>query len=727
VNLHNLLPLVAFLLNLSLAALALLRNPGSRLNRVFAYFVSAMAAWNFGVFMLRRTPSPEAAYSWEIILHVGVIAIPVFYYHFVLIFLDATIPHRPSLTLAYVLTAVFLAFDLSGSHLFLAGVKDTYWGWAADNGPAYLVFFAFFNATFVWGLYLLFAEFKNIDSSFRRNRARLIQIGTAITVMGGAVDFLRVIVPGAERVYPVGIPANMLFALMLATSIVRYRLFDVTTAVKRTAVYGAVCAVVTSLLVVLTRAAERLFDLQTMSPLWMVVPLGFVITVLLSPLGQGLEDRIQRLMFSKRRGCYDTLLSLSKRMSAILEQRKLVDTLAQGLVRGIPLTHCVLMLYDRPTNSYVLHREETTGETIGGVATLRADSPIVQWLLVSGEVLVKEEVKLNPRMARYFEDAEGELEAVNASLIVPLKIEMNLIGILLLGEKLSGEIFDSQELDVLSVLANQAAISLGNALLYEELGTTNARLLQANQLKSQFLASMSHELRTPLNSIIGFSKVLLNRLDGDLTERQETYIRSVHKSGTHLLGLINSILDFSRIEAGKVEVHAEEIDVAELVAECIEISLPLVRGKPLRVEKDIPRDLPPLLADRTKVKQILLNLLGNAIKFTASGRVLVRVQPQGEAAHVSVVDTGIGIREDDLPRLFEPFHRLHNAMSLKVGGTGLGLAISKRFVELQGGVIWAESRENQGSTFHFTVPLARAAAAPAAAPAALAGQERVGA
>ena len=159
-------------------------------------------------------------------------------------------------------------------------------------------------------------------------------------------------------------------------------------------------------------------------------------------------------------------------------------------------------------------------------------------------------------------------------------------------------------------------------------------------------------------------------------------------------------------------MHTEEIDLAELVGECIESSLPLVRGKPLKVEKDLPRDLPPLLADRIKVKQILLNLLGNAIKFTASGRVLLRVEVQGESAHVSVVDTGIGIREDDLPRLFEPFHRLHNAMSLKAGGTGLGLAISKRFVELQGGTIWAESRENQGSTFHFTLPLARVPAEP---------------
>jgi signal transduction histidine kinase len=218
---------------------------------------------------------------------------------------------------------------------------------------------------------------------------------------------------------------------------------------------------------------------------------------------------------------------------------------------------------------------------------------------------------------------------------------------------------------------------------------------------------MSHELRTPLNSIIGFSKVLLNRLDGDLTDRQDAYLRSVHSSGTHLLRLINGILDFSRIEAGKLDVHPEELDLHDLVGECIDTSVPLVRGKPLKIEKDVPLELPALRADRTKIKQVLLNLLSNAVKFTATGRVLVRVQPEADAVHLSVADTGIGIREHDLPRLFEPFHRLNNPLSKEAGGTGLGLAISKKFIEMHGGRIWAESRENVGSTFHFTLPLAR--------------------
>jgi len=427
--------------------------------------------------------------------------------------------------------------------------------------------------------------------------------------------------------------------------------------------------------------------------------------MLVTPLGQRLEERIERVMFSRRRGCYETLLDLSKRMGAILDFGRLMETLVHGLVRGVPLTHCVLMIYDAQRSAFVVYREDTTVGEGAGTIPIRVDSPIVQWLNQTGRVLVKEEVKLNPAIAAYFETAETELDAIRASLIVPLKIEAKLTGILLVGEKLSGDIFDDQELEVLAVLANQVAISLENARLYEELSNSNAQLMQASRLKSQFLASMSHELRTPLNSIIGFSKVLLNRFDGELTERQETYIRSVHNSGAHLLQLINGILDFSRIEAGKLEMLPEEIDLHELIDECIESSMALARGKQLKLEKNVPLELPPLSADRTKVKQILLNLLSNAIKFTAQGRVLVGVVAEPAAVRVSVADTGIGIRDDDLARLFEPFQQLDNPVTRSAGGTGLGLAISKKFVELHGGRIWAESRENQGSTFHFTLPL----------------------
>jgi len=704
-TLHSLLPLIALLLNVLLAVITLVRNPGSRLNRVFAYFVTGMAVWNVGTFMLRRAPDEIAATFWEIVIHAGVVLLPAFYYHFVLIFLESTTQHRPSLVVVYLLAAFFSVVNLSGSPLFTQGVKWTYWGWTPAIGPLYYLFFPYFFGFLIYGLSHLVKAYRGVDSSFRRNRATLILLGTLVSVAGGFIDIARFllarVVPAAELVYPMGIPANMVFALMLGTSIVRYRLFDVNVAVKKGAIYLVLWGVLTSVLVL----AEQYADWEQMNPLWVILPLGFIMTLLVSPLGQRLEGSIERLMFSRRRGCYETLLDLSKRMSTILDFGRLMETLVHGLVRGVPLTHCALMIYDAARSAFVIYREETNIGEGATVTMIPVDSPIVQWLNQTGRVLVKEEVKLNPEIAEYFETAEGELEEIRAALIVPLKIENKLTGILLVGEKLSGEIFDGQELEVLAVLANQVAISLENARLYEELSASNAQLMQASRLKSQFLASMSHELRTPLNSIIGFSKVLLNRLDGDLSERQETYIRSVHNSGTHLLQLINGILDFSRIEAGKLEMMSEELDLHELIDECIESSMPLARGKQLKLEKNIPLELPRLIADRTKVKQILLNLLSNAIKFTTQGRVLVGVQAEPEAVRVRVSDTGIGIRAEDLARLFEPFQQLDNPVARGAGGTGLGLAISKKFVELHGGRIWAESRENQGSTFQFTLPL----------------------
>ncbi len=714
---HKLLPLIACLLNVSLAGIAVLRNPASRLNRVFTYFVSSLALWNFGVFMLRRSPDAETAAFWEVVIHVAVILLPPLYYHFVLIFLDATVLHRRSLIIAYGTSLVFTVINLSGSGIFMRGVTETYWGWAPDTGSLYVPFFVFFNAILVYGITHLVRAYREIDSSFRRNRGRLVILGSFVSLGGGFVDFGRFIIarfyPAADQIYPVGIPANMFFALTLGTSIVRYRMFDVDVVVKKTAIYAGLGVAVTSLLAFCTRILETYFDLEALSAVWIVVPMGFLLTLVMTPLGHRIETMVERLMFSRRQGCYETLLALSKRMSALLNFDRLVDTLVHGLVRGIPLTHCVLLIHDEQANAFVPYRKESAVDTALHFSALPAESSVVRWLATEEGVLVKEEAKVNPRLAGYFEAAEAELEEIRASLLVPLRIESKLIAILLVGEKMSGEIFDRQELEMLSLLANQAAISLENARLYEDLGSSNAQLLQASRLKSQFLASMSHELRTPLNSIIGFSKVLLNRLDGELNDKQEAYVRSVHNSSTHLLQLISSILDISRIEAGKLDMRQELFDLHELVDECVETSMPLTRGKPLKLEKDIPLELPHLFGDRTKVKQVLLNLLSNAVKFTPGGRIAVRARPEDGGIHVSVSDSGVGIRKADLPRLFEPFERLENPLARQAGGTGLGLAISKKFVELHGGQMWVESRENAGSTFHFTLPLPRSAEATA--------------
>jgi PAS domain S-box-containing protein len=227
---------------------------------------------------------------------------------------------------------------------------------------------------------------------------------------------------------------------------------------------------------------------------------------------------------------------------------------------------------------------------------------------------------------------------------------------------------------------------------------------ETSRAKTHFLATMSHELRTPLNSIIGFTRLLLKRSDGELTERQETYMRSVLDSGTHLLTLINGVLDLSRIEAGKQEMNLEPVALRPLVEECVASTRPLVIGKRVTLEHDVPSDLPELIADRAKLKQVLLNLLSNAARFTPEGHVRVTGRATATELKLTVADTGVGIPLRETRHLFEPFHRVRTALGPEANGTGLGLAITKQLVGLHGGRIWVESIERQGTTFHVVLP-----------------------
>jgi signal transduction histidine kinase/uncharacterized protein (DUF302 family) len=239
----------------------------------------------------------------------------------------------------------------------------------------------------------------------------------------------------------------------------------------------------------------------------------------------------------------------------------------------------------------------------------------------------------------------------------------------------------------------------------EEILQINRQLEQSNRYKSEFLANMSHELRTPLNAVLGFSEILLdatmNLTSGERTE----FLRNIHSSGQHLLGLINDILDLAKIEAGKMELHAEEMPVAEALQEVTSILEPMARQQGLQLILAGLADVGVIKADRSKFKQVLYNLLSNAVKFTPPpGQITVTVKDSPEQLTVSVHDTGIGMKEEDLPKLFREFEQIDGSYTRRYQGTGLGLALCRRFVEMHGGRIWAESHFGKGSTFTFTIP-----------------------
>ncbi|HEX2123615.1 MAG TPA: response regulator [Thermoanaerobaculia bacterium] len=259
----------------------------------------------------------------------------------------------------------------------------------------------------------------------------------------------------------------------------------------------------------------------------------------------------------------------------------------------------------------------------------------------------------------------------------------------------------------------------------QELADANRRTQEADRLKSQFLANMSHELRTPMNSIIGFSEILVERLEHQLEPKHVGFLKHIHASGQHLLGIINDILDLSKIEAGKMEVYPEFFSIAPVVDSVCQVMRGMTRSHP-RFVVDIPPDLPQIETDLAKFKQVLFNLLSNAVKFSPpDSPIAIRARLEGGQITVSVRDEGIGIDPAHHGIIFEEFRQVDGTVRREFGGTGLGLALVKRFVELQGGSARVESALGAGSTFSFTLPVRSRAAVIARTPEALAKTARV--
>jgi len=290
---------------------------------------------------------------------------------------------------------------------------------------------------------------------------------------------------------------------------------------------------------------------------------------------------------------------------------------------------------------------------------------------------------------------------------VPLLHEDRVLGALVLNRRTPGE-FPPRVVSLLQTLASQSALALQNARLFREIEEKSRELEVASRHKSEFLANMSHELRTPLNAVIGFSEVPLARMFGEVNAKQEEYLNDILASGRHLLSLINDILDLSKIEAGRMELDVAEFDLPQ----AIDNALVLIRERAARrgidVRHVVDERIHAIRADERKVKQVLLNLLANAVKFTSEGgRIEIRATPADGHVEIAVSDTGVGIAPEDQEAVFEEFRQVGTDYAKKYEGTGLGLALCRKYVELHGGRIWVKSAPGQGSTFTFTLPVRR--------------------
>ncbi len=401
-------------------------------------------------------------------------------------------------------------------------------------------------------------------------------------------------------------------------------------------------------------------------------------------------------------------LSIDQVATATIES--LHDPISPDLIMVYSVEETMLRLRGYRTRPIHLEEKELNAHRVGECLCGLCAS--------EGQAIYSADIANDSRCTR----SECRRKGLRSFAALPLLSAGRVIGVLGLAS------FDerdfSQEAAFLETLAGQVAIALTNATLHEQiqrqalelerrvtertaaLEVAMGKAREADRIKSAFLASMSHELRTPLNSIIGFTGILLQGLTGSLNDEQLKQLGMVQNSARHLLKLINDVLDISKIEAGQLEVHFEPFNLTESIQQVIRTVLPLAERKSIKLVPDLAPELGEMVSDQRRVEQILINLVTNAVKFTDSGEVRVHCEMQEKRVVISVIDTGIGIRKENLEKLFQPFCQVDTGIARRYEGTGLGLSISRKLVEMLGGRIWARSEgEGHGCTFAFTLPL----------------------
>ncbi len=490
-----------------------------------------------------------------------------------------------------------------------------------------------------------------------------------------------------------------------------------------------------------------LFSYQIETPLWflergfdqylnLALLLLFLPIVIYAVKISSFFSRLKERALEQRNKQLIALNRISSTIRQMTSPQEVIQQVLAGVVEGLGYDVCLLVMSKKneelihffipKQNALIEHLEMITGFPLCEMKLDPTQQNSIITAIKRNRVVFRQQLSelvrgIEPSWSHELADRVQAQLGFKKFVIMPLVAERRVMGALIGISRT--EFVDESRIGVLENFSNQAALAIESSQLFEEIKNKNIELERANRIKSEFLATMSHELRTPLTAIIGFSELLLEEVMGEINTEQKESLKEVINNGEHLLHLINSVLDISKVEAGKMEIKPELFNLEDLIQEVKNSISPLVNKKHQTFEVKVIPPIPLIQADPRKIRQILLNLLSNSIKFTPEeGKISLSVQfdstldtqkfpeavhlPPSEAGYffMAVEDTGIGIDSKDLKSIFNLFEQVDSSLTRKYQGTGLGLALTKQFVEMHHGVIWAESQTREGAKFSMILP-----------------------
>ena len=718
--------LLTGLTSLAVGVFVLSQDLANRLNRLWFFFTISVAIWGFGsMWIALEERATNSLFAWRLAFSFGVLWIPILFYHFVLIFCN--LEQRKILLTNYIVGLLFFPIILL-SPLFFSRVTFAFssFYYSVPGSIIFYLFFFWWSGLVIYSHYLIYKKYQQA-SDIRRNQFKYIFIAFFLAFLTGSLDYLPFF---NVQFYPYGNFGIVLYPLIMMYAIGEYRIMDIRTVIHKTVMWVATSSLVILPVLLITFWARPLlakFDNLLLSG---IISLVFSLLIFYVKM---IQPRIDHLFQRRRYDMQKILQGLVQELAALKDLNGLINKLSDTIQEALYVSKTTLVLWDDKALCFKMLK----GDIPEGIGFLTTDNPFLSWMKEKDRVIEWEEIELNPKHEPIRPMAAVYFKRFDAKIALPLIHDGKLIGLVNLGEKDNLKPFSKIDLDFLSNLRAEASIALSNSLLYDdvskmseelrqwatgleqkveertrELGESKRELEQSyqklqelDQLKTKFFANISHELRTPLTLILAPTEMLLSHTLGDLTAGQEKYLGIMQTNSVRLLKLINTLLDLAKIDAGKMGVYYHRSNFKQFLSDIVISVSPMAEKKSLALNFESHGEVPEFFFDPDKIEKVVLNLVFNALKFTEKGEIKVTCSVDGDRALVKVADSGIGIPEEHMSKLFSRFSQADSSASRKFEGTGIGLALAKELVDLHHGKIWAESEEGRGAAFFFTLPI----------------------
>lgn len=710
------------------------QNRKRLINKVFALLTFGLAVWTYSYWIWLLMEDMATALFWSRMLNFGATLVPVFYLHWILVLLNLHKKRKKVLIISYLITLFFLLFSFSP--FYIKGVKSIlffpYWPQAGFLYICYLILG--WGGMVGYGFYQLLKAQKTAVG-YKRAQIRYLILGSIIGFAGGATNFPLMF--GFSIFPPFGNPLVAFYPLIFAYAIVKYRLMDIRVAIGRTAIYLFSFLSVIGISFSLVFLNNRLVQPISFNVLG---PLIIVIAVLLFQFFFRFFEKLASRYFYYTFYSYQKVISdLGKELSKILDLKRLSSLIVDTLIKTMQLDRTVVLMREESGHYAILRNIGFKEEN--GISLVR-DNFLTKYLERTKKPLVYEELFLAQKETVLKEEKENleklqeNMKRIEANLCLPLFREDKIIGIIVLGKKISGDPYSQEDLELLTALSTQASIALENARLYSEIEDLSQNLQEKvnqqtkeleeayqiekkahqelkklDEAKTQFIMATQHHLRTPLTIMKGYVSMLLEGDYGKINQRAKEKLFFFQQSTEKLINLVNDFLDISQFRVGKGVLKLEKVKIKDLVNEIIKELKSEARSKGIYLKLEKLGPLPFIQADPRKLKEAIYNIVDNGVKYTEKGGITINIKEQRtkneKTLLIEIEDTGIGMEEEEINTLFkETFERSKGAKRLYTLGRGIGLYIASNIIKAHRGRIWAESSgKDKGSTFYIELPV----------------------